>query len=215
MGQERTEDLKMKSHPEQIGLAMDKKQSESPQQNPLPDFEEIYQSHGQQILNLIFRMTGNEEVARDLTQDVFLKVYENLSSFRQESQIFTWIYRIATNITLNYLKRSRKNYWVSLLDTPLKDLLRGETTLPHPERESLSSFPESQMEKKEWEKIIWKLIQELPPKYRIPYVLHRYEGFSYKEIAEITSSSLSAVEARIHRAQKKLVEKLRPWVEEK
>ena len=71
-------------------------------------FEDIYREHSGKILNLSYRMSGREEIARDLTQEIFIKVYENMETFRGESQVYTWIYRIAINHILNYLKKSQQ-----------------------------------------------------------------------------------------------------------
>ena len=180
----------------------------------LPDtdnaaFEQIYHQYSARILNLIYRMTGSEEVARDLTQEVFVKVYENIGKFRGESQIFTWLYRIATNHTLNYLKREKRYKWLNLLDKPISEVLQ-ENKIDNQFWAVGSPRPDRQMEKKQREQIVWKLIQQLSPKYRVPYVLSRYENLSYQEIADTLNLSLSAVETRIHRAKKELVKKLNP-----
>ncbi len=180
----------------------------------LPDtdnaaFEQIYHQYSARILNLIYRMTGSEEVARDLTQEVFVKVYENIGKFRGESQIFTWLYRIATNHTLNYLKREKRYKWLNLLDKPISEVLQ-ENKIDNQFWAVGSPRPDRQMEKKQREQIVWKLIQQLSPKYRVPYVLNRYENLSYQEIADTLNLSLSAVETRIHRAKKELVKKLNP-----
>jgi RNA polymerase sigma-70 factor (ECF subfamily) len=180
----------------------------------LPDtdnaaFEQIYYQYSARILNLIYRMTGSEEVARDLTQEVFVKVYENIGKFRGESQIFTWLYRIATNHTLNYLKREKRYKWLNLLDKPISEVLQ-ENKIDNQFWAVGSPRPDRQMEKKQREQIVWKLIQQLSPKYRVPYVLNRYENLSYQEIADTLNLSLSAVETRIHRAKKELVKKLNP-----
>jgi RNA polymerase sigma-70 factor (ECF subfamily) len=180
----------------------------------LPDtdnatFEQIYHQYSARILNLIYRMTGSEEVARDLTQEVFVKVYENIGKFRGDAQIFTWLYRIATNHTLNYLKREKRYKWLNLLDKPISEVLQ-ENKIDNQFWAVGSPRPDRQMEKKQREQIIWKLIQQLSPKYRVPYVLNRYENLSYQEIADTLNLSLSAVETRIHRAKKELVKKLNP-----
>ena len=180
----------------------------------LPDtdnatFEQIYHQYSARILNLIYRMTGSEEVARDLTQEVFVKVYENIGKFRGDAQIFTWLYRIATNHTLNYLKRKKRYKWLNLLDKPISEVLQ-ENKIDNQFWAVGSPRPDRQMEKKQREQIIWKLIQQLSPKYRVPYVLNRYENLSYQEIADTLNLSLSAVETRIHRAKKELVKKLNP-----
>jgi RNA polymerase sigma-70 factor (ECF subfamily) len=176
-------------------------------------FEDIYREYGEKILNLAYRMTGREEAARDLTQDIFIKVYENMKTFRGESQVYTWIYRIATNHILNYLKKSRRRRWLSLMDKPLSDVLKEDQVEPGFWGSSGSPSPDRKLEKAEREKIIRSIVQTLPSKYRVPFVLHRYEDMSYKEIAEIMGLSLSALEARLHRAKKMMIEKLEPWVE--
>lgn len=79
-------------------------------------FDELYEKYGNRILNMVYRMTGGEDVARDLSQDIFLKVYENLDDFNHQSSVYTWIYRIATNHTLNYLKKKNRYRWLDLLE---------------------------------------------------------------------------------------------------
>lgn len=169
-------------------------------------FDSVYQAYGGKILNLAFRMTGSEETARDMTQDIFLKVYERLDTFQQKSDIYTWIYRIATNHILNHLKKMKRQQLFSLLDKSVDELLResGADT----DRES--SLPDQMMEKSERENFVWNAILALPGKYRMPLVMFRYENMSYKEIAEKLELSLSAVESRIHRANKQLIKKLEP-----
>lgn len=181
---------------------MDKKSSDI-------TFEEIYNIYGERILNLAYRFIQQEEVARDLTQDVFLKVYENLDYFNHQSKLYTWIYRIAINHFLNYLKKDRKSKWFELMDEKIGDLLQREgrttffTSLPPPDHV---------LEKKEREKLILKIVSTLPVKYRAPLILQRYEGMSYQEIADTLNISISAIETRIHRAKKLLIQKLEPWL---
>jgi RNA polymerase sigma-70 factor (ECF subfamily) len=80
-------------------------------------FEEIYEAYGERILNLSFQFTRNEESARDLTQEIFLKVFQNLDSFEGRSQVYTWLHRIAVNHITNHLKRERRHRWLNLLDS--------------------------------------------------------------------------------------------------
>lgn len=174
-------------------------------------FEVIYQTCGEKILNLAYRFTQREDVARDLMQDVFVKVYENLDTFKHQSKIYTWIYRIALNHFLNYLKRERNRKWMRLMDENILDLLRSEktgafsTSIPQPDHI---------LESKEREKRVLKIINTLPLKYRVPLVLHRYEGMSYQTIADTLNISISALETRIHRAKKLLIQKLEPLIKQ-
>ncbi len=176
-------------------------------------FESIYHAYGEKIINLAFRLSGNRESARDLTQEIFLKVYENLGTFEGKSHIYTWIYRIAVNHIYNYLKKERRFRWLDLLDTSISDSLRESRVESGFFASNPSPSPEGALQSSQRADIVWKTIQTLQPKYRIPLVLHHYEELSYKEIAEAMGLSLSAVEARIHRAKKQLIKKLEPWLD--
>jgi len=175
-------------------------------------FEQMYKEYGNRVLNLAYRFTGDADISRDLTQDVFLKVYQNLPHFREASQPFTWIYRIAMNHFINYLKREKKWKWHQLLDRKLSEALQQESLAEEYSLAGHFDRPDKTLEKAEREKIILRLIQSIPLKYRAPLVLQRYEGLNNREIAETLSLSLSAVETRIHRAKKMLMEKLKPWM---
>lgn len=175
-------------------------------------FDDLYRDYGERILNVLYRFTSREQVARDLLQDVFVKVYENMHLFEQRSQVYTWIYRIAVNHALNHLKRERRNVWVDLMDESLGDLLRHETVdLPGFSR-SPSPRPDEAMEHQELAKLSREAIDSLPPKYKIPFVLFKDEQMSYAEIAKVLGISLSAVESRIHRARKMIIRKLGPLI---
>jgi len=178
-----------------------------PENTDALSFEEIYRTYADRILNLVFRMTGSEEVARDLTQDVFVKVYENLSTFERRSQVYTWLYRIAVNHVTNHMKKEQRRRWTRLLDENVTDILREG------EPESTGASAQRSMEEAERAAVVWRAVQSLPPKYRVPVVLYHYEGMSYREIAEAVGISVSAVETRIHRGRKKLMSQLEPWLE--
>ncbi len=176
-------------------------------------FDEIYEKYAGSILNLAYRMTGTEDAARDLTQDIFLKVYQNLASFKGQSQIYTWLYRISLNHIINYLKREKRHRWVELMETKVSEVMEGDEIHSKFNLHSNPIRPDEEIEKSEREKIVWSIILKLPTKQRIPFVLHRYEGLSYQEIADQLEISLSNVESRIHRAKIFLVKKLQPWLD--
>ncbi len=178
----------------------------------LLNFDEIYRDYSRKVLNLAYRMTSSEETARDMTQEVFIKVYKNLSSFNGESNIYTWIYRIALNHIITYLKKEKRYKFFSIMDKNVSEILHEDMLEPAYANNISTSKPDKILEKSERDKIINSIIDSLPAKYRVPFVLFRYEDMSYKEIAEQMKLSVSAVEARIHRAKKKLMEKLEPWL---
>ena len=184
--------------------------SETPHLRPLPTFDQIYEQFGERILNLLFRYLNNEPASRDLLQDVFLKVYQNLDAFRKESDLGTWIHRIAVNEAINFIRRERRTFWFNVLDEPVVELLHQQRIelpswgVPH------ASTPHAVLEAREQVELIESAVAALPVKYRIPFLLQRDEEMTNPEIARLLNLGLSAVETRIHRAKKILVEKLRP-----
>ncbi len=178
-----------------------------------PTFEEIYAAYAERVLNLAYRMTADGEAARDLTQEIFIKVYEHLGSFEQRSQVFTWLYRIAVNHITNHLKKEKRRRWVSLMDSKISNVFREDEAGLVMDVPAGGAPVDRKLEDEERAKLVWSMVQSLPVKYRVPLVLFHYDRMSYKEIAEVLSISLSAVETRIHRAKKQLVRKLEPWLE--
>jgi RNA polymerase sigma-70 factor (ECF subfamily) len=183
---------------------------DAPHLRPLPTFDQIYAQFGERVLNLLFRYVNNEQSARDILQDVFLKIYQNLDSFRKASDLGTWIHRIAVNEALNYLRREKRTFWFNVLDEPVAELLHKQSIelpswgIPH------AATPHAALEAQEQSELIDAAIAALPVKYRIPFLLQRDEEMNNTEIAKVLNLSLSAVETRIHRAKKMLVTKLKP-----
>jgi RNA polymerase sigma-70 factor (ECF subfamily) len=175
-------------------------------------FDDIYRQYSGQILNLLYRFTSREQVARDLLQDVFVKVYENLDSFEQRSQVYTWIYRIAVNHALNHLKRERRNLWVDLMDETVGEVLKRDTIEAPGFGASESSRPDEVFEREEKGRIVKKAIDSLPPNYRIPFLLYKDEHLSYAEIAQVLEIGLNTAASRIHRARKMLIKRLGPLI---
>lgn len=182
------------------------------QQDGALDFDGVYASYSERVLNLAFRMTGDEEAARDLAQDIFLKVYRNLDSFEHRSGLYTWIYRIAVNHIYNYLKKEKRRRIFGFLDESVGDLVRSGN--PEPTFPTVRELPaDCKLEESERAELVWRAIRSLPPKYAVPLSLYSYEEMSYKQIADALGISLSAVESRIHRARKRLIGLLKPWID--
>jgi RNA polymerase sigma-70 factor (ECF subfamily) len=177
-----------------------------------PTFEEIYDAYGERVLNLAYRITANEETARDLTQEIFIKVYENLGEFEQRSQVFTWIYRIAINHITSHLRREKRRRLVFFMDQRLADVFREGGEEPASAVPSAETLADKKLEESERARLVWSTIRSLPEKYGVPLVLFFYDGLSQKEISDVLGLSVAAVETRIHRAKKQLVDKLEPWL---
>jgi RNA polymerase sigma-70 factor (ECF subfamily) len=164
---------------------------------------ERYQSS---VLNVCYRILSNEQDAEDITQDVFVMVYRKAESFRGESGLSTWLYRIAVNLSLN---RLRKRKWDRLFGIlTLSEAESGETadTMEAPEQDR----PDRQLEARERSKVLADVLNTLPDKQRVAIILHKIEGLSHQEIAEILQISLSSVESLVHRAKRNLQKKLIP-----
>jgi RNA polymerase sigma-70 factor (ECF subfamily) len=180
----------------------------------LPSFEELYERYGTRVLNLIHRMTGNDEVARDLAQDVWLRVHGHLDRFEARADIFTWIYRIAVNLTLNYLKREKRRRWIDLLDRSVGDVLSEESEDLVMPSASKTERQDRAVENEERARALREAVQSLDPKYRVPIVLFHYEDQSYQQIADTMGLSMVAVQARIFRGRKQLAKILGPLLDQ-
>jgi RNA polymerase sigma-70 factor (ECF subfamily) len=175
-------------------------------------FEEVYRTCGAKVLNLAFKLTQREDTARELTQEIFVRVYKNLDKFEQRSTVSTWVYRIATNHILNFLKHERRRRWKEVLNKTIGESFEDEaSSAPAIEGVNMDT-PVDVAERIEREKIVSSSVHTLPIKYRVPLVLYHYEGLSYQEIADHLKLSLSAVESRIYRAKQLLIKKLQPYV---
>jgi RNA polymerase sigma-70 factor (ECF subfamily) len=164
---------------------------------------ELYQSS---VLNACYGILSDRQDAEDVAQDVFVMVYRKAGSFRGESGLSTWLYRIAVNLSLN---RLRKRKWDRLFGVlTLSEAELGDTTdtMEAPEQER----PDRQLETSERSRILNDVLSTLPGKQRVAIILHKIEGLSHQEIAEILQISLSSVESLIHRAKRNLQKKLIP-----
>lgn len=138
---------------------------------------------------LIYRMTGDRETALDLMQDTFFTAYKELSRFRQEANFSSWLYRVASNKTLNYLKRRK-----ILSFLPLARLQGSEPTVEM----------ESSIENTEVSAALLKRVDELPAKQKLIFNLRYYQELSFVEIARILKKSESTVKTNYQKAIEKL-----------
>jgi RNA polymerase sigma-70 factor (ECF subfamily) len=182
----------------------------SPEPSPHPTFEEIYARFGERTLNLLYRFTGDRDAARDLLQDVFLSVYQNLNSFERRSDVSTWIHKIAVNRALNHLKRERRTTWINILDESVGALLQKERIGLPGWHTADPPLPDRALEERQFSELAEKAIRDLPLKYRTAFLLYRDGELSNGEIARVLGLSVSAVETRIHRAKKALLKRLKP-----
>ncbi|MFZ2198290.1 MAG: sigma-70 family RNA polymerase sigma factor [Thermodesulfovibrionales bacterium] len=166
------------------------------------EFQPIYDAFQPKIHRYLARLAGADE-ADDLTQEVFMKVGQGLKDFRGESKLSTWIYRIATNASLDHLRsRSIRQIEVSAMDSETEEEVRYI-----PLQRKKSSI-DQQLIRKEMNACIRNVIKELPEDYRAIIVLSELEDLGNREIAEILQVSLDTVKIRLHRARARLKKEL-------
>lgn len=171
-------------------------------------FKSLVENHQEKVRNTCFRFVNNREDADEVAQDVFIQVYESLSHFREESELSTWIYRIAVNKSLDFIRyKKRKKRFAQLTSLLGIGMDKEEIVL------AVSDNPQRELEDKERRQILDWAIGKLPGNQNTAITLSKYEGFSNKEIASIMDISLSAVEALIHRAKKNLHKQLYNYFE--
>lgn len=160
-------------------------------------FEALVKACEKQVYHIALNMTGSEEDAFDISQDVFLKAYRSLRSFRQESSFQTWVCRLAANRCIDFLRKQKRRGKIVSLDEP-DDLGRL------PELPDERYAPEQVVERRERTRLLREAMQKLPEEQRIILVLREVEGFSYQEISEALALEPGTVKSRIARARARL-----------
>ncbi len=167
-------------------------------------FETLMHKYYGRVLNFIYRFTGRQESAEDLTQEVFTKVYLNARSYRPQAKFQTWLFTIARNLSLNELRRAGgKNL---SLDATFED--DEGSAMVHQVEDGNSPGPAQKILEEEKAALIQKAIQELPENQRTAVLLRRYEEFSYEQIAKAMGCSVEAVKSLLNRAKESLRTKL-------
>jgi RNA polymerase sigma-70 factor (ECF subfamily) len=167
-------------------------------------FNEIVTRHKQKIFNYVYRMIGNSDEAEDMTQDVFVKMYVSLSSFRSESSVTTWLYRIAGNLCIDrYRKRNRRDNAFGG-ETVSLDVRVDRNGPAAAEISDDRSEPLLMLERAELDRQIRSALAKLPQKMRSVVVLHDIEGLAYEEIARIEQCPLGTVKSRLFNARLQL-----------
>jgi RNA polymerase sigma factor (sigma-70 family) len=153
------------------------------------------------VYNLSLHYLQNNEDAEEITQDVFVQVYNSLESFLQKSSLKTWIYRITINKSLDFIrhKKSAKRFFIF-----------GKKSENEAELNSISTFehPGITLEKFEDATILFKVINELTENQKTAFILSKLDGLSNPEISEVMNVSISSVESLVFRAKATLKEKL-------
>lgn len=162
------------------------------------EYEKLVLEYQKNVYNLALRMTGDAEDAADMAQEAFIKAYNSLASYRGDSKFSVWLYRIVSNVCLDFLRARKRRQTVSL--SVVDD--EGEETELEISDESAS--PEKLLERSMTRDAVRRGLQELTPEYRQILILRELQGMSYDEIAETLGLESGTVKSRIFRARKKL-----------
>lgn len=155
-------------------------------------FNMLVRTYQQRVYSHVRKMVIDHDDADDLTQEVFIKVHKYIGKFREDSQLFTWIYKIATNECLSFLQRKKRRFFLPIGD------VTNELSAKLESNPGLSG-DEVQLK-------LQKALLRLPDKQRLVFNMKYYEDLSYEEMSEITNTSVGALKASYHHAVKKIEE---------
>jgi RNA polymerase sigma-70 factor (ECF subfamily) len=171
-------------------------------------FELLIKKYQRRIFHLIYRITQDPAVVEPIAQEVFLKAYRSISSFRGSSRFYTWLYRIAVNTSLSHIKkqsagenRERMIEFDHHASTLQADSMRADD-------------PEELFMRKEFFQHLLASLRRLPEELRTAVMLREFSGMNYEEISEVMEIPLGTVRSRIFRARARLREMLEPYVYE-
>jgi RNA polymerase sigma-70 factor, ECF subfamily len=171
-------------------------------------FQYLAEKYRRPMLGFMYRVTRNTHIAEELAQEVFLRVYRARATYNAEAKFSTWLYRIASNLSVNYLrdtKHERPEMAVSL-DEPDEET---GTTLDLADK---SMNVEQQMLRRERLQAIKRHVQALPERQRNAVLMHKYQGMDYRQIAEVLNISESATKSLLFRAYETLRERLKDFI---
>lgn len=172
-------------------------------------FKKLVDEYEGMVYNTVLGIVQNEDDADDVTQEVFIQVYQSVSSFKGDSKFSTWLYRIAVTKALDHEKRKKRKKRFAFVQNLFGN---GAEEIIQP---SDFNHPGILMEKKERAAELFGALKQLPDNQRIAFTLHKLEGQSYQEIAEIMNTTLFSVESLMARAKTNLKKTLVNYYEKK
>jgi len=162
-------------------------------------FETLYNLHKRRVYSLCLRMTANTAAAEDLTQEAFLQLFRKIGTFRGESAFSTWLHRMAVNVVLMQLRKKGLNV------VPLEETMEGEEESPKKEPGGDDVRLAGSVDRLQ----LQHAIAELPPGYRMIFLLHDVQGYEHNEIADMVGCSIGNSKSQLHKARMKLRELLK------
>jgi len=171
-------------------------------------FDFLIQKYRKPIIHFMYRMVHNQAVAEELAQEVFLRVYRSRETYRAEARFSTWLYRIATNLGVNYARDNRHERMASTVYLDETDAETGTT----PDVADTTPDVEAKLLRQERFNAIRGHVMSLPERQRMAVLMHKYEGMDYKQIGDVLKLSESATKSLLFRAYQTLREKLKDFI---
>ena len=168
-------------------------------------FNELVIKYQGKIYNLVYKYVSNSETARDLSQEIFIKAFRALPRFKRQSAFYSWLYRIAINLCIDFIRQQKRGQTLSF-----EDLTTGGSD--GVVFNDVSPLPPDQVEAKELGHIIGKAVEQLPPKQQRVFNLRYHGGLQLKEIAAELDRSEGTIKAHLHHAHKRLQTLLIPYL---
>jgi len=173
-------------------------------------FNFLIEKYRKAIVNFMYRMVHNQSIAEELAQDVFLRVYRSRETYRAEAKFTTWLYRIATNLGVNYARDTKHERSAQTIYLDQPDQETGTT----PDVADAHASVEEELVRDERMQAIRKHVMALPERQRTAVLMHKYQGLDYKEIGAVLHLSESATKSLLFRAYQTLRERLKEFVEQ-
>ena len=167
----------------------------------LDAFDQLVKRYESKVYTLAYRFTGNHADANDLAQETFIRIYQALPSFRGDSSFATWLYRIASNVCRDELRRQQRRKKISLDEVMSQSGCNLSLAYD-------SESPEESLEKSELQRAVQNCLNALSDEHRLILIMREIQGLSYEEIAAALDCSLGTVKSRLNRSRQALKQKV-------
>ena len=171
-------------------------------------FDYLIQKYRRPIINFMYRMAHNSAAAEDLAQEVFLRIYRSRSSYEPSAKFTTWLYRIATNLGMNYVRDTRHERPENTMNLDEPDAETGQA----PDLADKTPNVEEEIVRRERLTAIRQKVEALPERQKMAVLMHKYQQMDYRQIAEVLKLSESATKSLLFRAYETLRTQLREFV---